>query len=104
MKDTQGNILHAHGGGIIKVGDYFIGTVKTVMTTRYLKVCAYIARARWAIWEFVKDILTDRSDADLNSAKIERPKIIYNSRTKNMLCGCIKKVRIIMAKRVQPLP
>src|SRR5690606_9994009 len=32
-------------------------------------------------WKFVKDILTDKSDADLNYAKIERPKIIYNKKT-----------------------
>lgn len=81
MLDTKGNPIHAHGGGIIKVGDFYYWYGENRYDDQSFKSVRLYRSRSLANWEFVKDILTDRSDADLNSAKIERPKIIYNRRT-----------------------
>jgi hypothetical protein len=85
IKDTRGDVLHAHGGGIIKVGDYFYWYGENRYDDQSFKSVRLYRSRTLQNWEFVKDILTDRSDADLNSAKIERPKIIYNRRTQQFV-------------------
>ncbi|RYZ83323.1 MAG: beta-xylosidase, partial [Moraxellaceae bacterium] len=85
MKDTHGDVLHAHGGGIIKVDDFYYWYGENRYDNQVFKSVRLYRSRTLQNWEFVKDILTDRSDADLNSAKIERPKIIYNRRTQQFV-------------------
>jgi hypothetical protein len=81
LRDTAGNILHAHGAGIIKVGEFYYWYGENRYDNQSFKSVRLYRSRNLKIWEFVKDILTDNSDADLNYAKIERPKIIHNKRT-----------------------
>lgn len=81
LRDTSGNVLHAHGAGIIKVGeDYYWYGENRYEDQSFKSVRLYRSR-NLRDWQFVKDILTDKSDADLNYAKIERPKILFNRNT-----------------------
>ncbi|MEW1720346.1 RICIN domain-containing protein [Streptomyces sp. NPDC093109] len=79
--DTSGALVHAHGGGVIKVGAwyYWFGENRNADNTfRY--VSAYRS-ADLKTWEFRNHVLTQATDPELASANIERPKVIYNTAT-----------------------
>ncbi|WP_329343525.1 RICIN domain-containing protein [Streptomyces sp. NBC_01352] len=79
--DTTGAVMHAHGGGVIKVGSYYylFGENRNEDNTfRY--VSAYRS-TDMKTWEFRRHVLTQASDPELASANIERPKVIYNAAT-----------------------
>ncbi|MFI9545540.1 RICIN domain-containing protein [Streptomyces sp. NPDC052016] len=79
--DTSGNALHAHGGGVLKVGNYYywFGEHRNADNTfRY--VDAYRS-TDLKNWEFRNHVLTQASDPELATANIERPKVMYNAST-----------------------
>ncbi|WP_367326112.1 RICIN domain-containing protein [Streptomyces sp. HUAS ZL42] len=79
--DTSGAALHAHGGGVIKVGSYYywFGEDRNADNTfRY--VDAYRS-TDLKNWEFRNHVLTQSSASELATAYIERPKVIYNAST-----------------------
>ncbi|MEU0068372.1 RICIN domain-containing protein [Streptomyces sp. NPDC006332] len=81
FKDTSGNPVHAHGGGVIKVGTYYywFGENRNADNTfRY--VDAYRS-TDLKNWEFRNHVLTQSSSSELASANIERPKVMYNAST-----------------------
>ncbi|MBC9731487.1 RICIN domain-containing protein [Streptomyces sp. TRM68367] len=78
---TNGSPVHAHGGGVLKVGSYYywFGEHRNADNTfRY--VDAYRS-TDLKNWEFRGHVLTEASDPELASAKIERPKVMYNAST-----------------------
>ncbi len=75
--DTSGNALHAHGGGVIKVGSYYYWFGEN-RGTKYVDVYRSTDLKNW---EFRNHVLTPSSHAELNSANIERPKVLFNSTT-----------------------
>ncbi|MFJ8106317.1 RICIN domain-containing protein [Streptomyces sp. NPDC096132] len=79
--DTSGNVVHAHGGGVIKVGSYYywFGEDRNADNTfRY--VDAYRS-TDLKNWEFRNHVLTQSSASELATAYIERPKVVYNAST-----------------------
>ncbi|MBV7695874.1 RICIN domain-containing protein [Streptomyces sp. TRM70350] len=79
--DTSGDPVHAHGGGIIKVGAYYywFGEHRNADNTfRY--VDAYRS-TDLKNWEFRNHVLTQSTDPELAVANIERPKVMYNAST-----------------------
>ncbi|HLL37266.1 MAG TPA: RICIN domain-containing protein [Streptomyces sp.] len=79
--DTAGNPVHAHGGGIIKVGSYYywFGEHRNADNTfRY--VDAYRS-TDLKTWEFRNHVLTQATHPELAVANIERPKVMYNAST-----------------------
>ncbi|MDK1345622.1 RICIN domain-containing protein [Streptomyces sp. 378] len=79
--DTSGNPVHAHGGGVLKVGTYYywFGEHRNADNTfRY--VDAYRS-TDLKNWEFRNHVLTEASDPELATANIERPKVMYNAST-----------------------
>ncbi|WSQ12618.1 RICIN domain-containing protein [Streptomyces sp. NBC_01231] len=79
--DTSGNPVHAHGGGVIKVGNYYywFGENRNADNTfRY--VDAYRS-TDLKNWEFRNHVLTQSSSSELATANIERPKVMYNAST-----------------------
>ncbi|MGQ4363844.1 RICIN domain-containing protein [Streptomyces sp. SAS_272] len=81
FKDTSGNPLHAHGGGVLKVGSYYywFGEDRNADNTfRY--VDAYRS-TDLKNWEFRNHVLTQSSASELATANIERPKVVYNAST-----------------------
>ncbi|MCX3287742.1 RICIN domain-containing protein [Streptomyces sp. NEAU-H22] len=79
--DTSGNPVHAHGGGVLKVGSYYywFGEHRNADNTfRY--VDAYRS-TDLKNWEFRNHVLTEASDPELATANIERPKVMYNAST-----------------------
>ncbi|WP_031475268.1 RICIN domain-containing protein [Streptomyces bicolor] len=79
--DTSGNPVHAHGGGVIKVGSYYywFGEHRNADNTfRY--VDAYRS-TDLKNWEFRNHVLTEAGAPELATANIERPKVMYNAST-----------------------
>lgn len=76
--DTEGNIINAHGGGFIKVNNfwYWFGEVRTGQQENTGKVSVYRSEDLHH-WNF-KGIALDMS-ADDRKVAIERPKVIYNA-------------------------
>lgn len=85
-KDTSGNPIQAHGGGMIKVGStyYWLGEDKTGESngnTPFLDVPCY-SSTDLAHWTFVRDVLTAQKSGDLGPGHIvERPKVVFNAHT-----------------------
>ncbi|CAL9593509.1 RICIN domain-containing protein [Streptomyces sp. enrichment culture] len=79
--DTSGGPVHAHGGGMLKVGSfyYWFGEHRNADNTfRY--VDAYRS-TDLKNWEFRNHVLTQATDPELALANIERPKVMYNAAT-----------------------
>jgi len=80
--DTQGNVIQAHGEGIIKVGStyYWLGEDKTNGAS-FQNVKCY-SSTDLKNWAFVSNALTRQASGDLGPNRIiERPHVIYNSLT-----------------------
>ncbi|CAM5586539.1 hypothetical protein SGLAM104S_04730 [Streptomyces glaucescens] len=81
FEDTSGSPVHAHGGGIIKVGSYYywFGEHRNADNTfRY--VDAYRS-TDLKNWQFRNHVLTQAGHPELAAANIERPKVMYNAAT-----------------------
>jgi len=75
--------LQAHSGGMIHVGRtwYWIGENKTNGSSFYANSC--YSSTDLVHWKFVHDTLSLQKSGDLGPDRIvERPKILYNARTK----------------------
>jgi hypothetical protein len=78
---TNGDPVHAHGGGVIKVGSYYywFGEHRNADNT-FQYVDAYRS-TDLKNWEFRNHVLTRSSASELAAANIERPKVVYNAAT-----------------------
>ena len=79
--DTSGNPLHAHGGGMIKVGSYYYWFGENRNDNNTFRYVSVYRSTDLRNWEFRNNVLTQSSAAELNVSNIERPKVIYNSST-----------------------
>lgn len=80
--DTQGNVIQAHGEGILQVEGtyYWMGEDKTAGSP-FQNIKCY-ASTDLKNWTFVNNVLTRQPSGDLGPNRIiERPHVIYNSRT-----------------------
>jgi hypothetical protein len=81
FRDTAGNVLHAHGGGVLKVGSYFYWFGENRNADNTFRYVSVYRSTDLRTWEFRNNVLTQQSHAELNVANIERPKVIFNSST-----------------------
>ncbi|KXK63735.1 beta-xylosidase [Micromonospora rosaria] len=79
--DTSGNALHAHGGGVLKVGSYYYWFGENRHPNNTFRAVSVYRSTDLRTWEFRTNVLTQSSAAELQSANIERPKVIYNAAT-----------------------
>ncbi|MFJ9902243.1 RICIN domain-containing protein [Streptomyces sp. NPDC101152] len=79
--DTSGNAVHAHGGGVIKVGSYYYWFGEDRNSDNTFKHVDAYRSTDLKNWEFRNHVLTQSSAAELGTAYIERPKVIYNAST-----------------------
>jgi hypothetical protein len=81
--DTAGDVIQAHGGGLIKVGStyYWLGEDKT-NGSPFQNIKCY-SSTDLKNFTFVGNVLTQQSSGDLGPNRVvERPHVIYNSSTK----------------------
>ena len=78
----DGQPVHAHGGGVIRVDGYYywFGENRQEDSNGFRYVSVYRS-ADLRNWEFRNHVLTRNSAPELQSANIERPKVIYNRAT-----------------------
>ncbi|MFG1694347.1 RICIN domain-containing protein [Nonomuraea sp. NPDC049309] len=81
FRDTAGNVLHAHGGGVVKAGGYYYWFGENRNPDNTFRAVSVYRSADLVNWEFRRDVLTSSSHPELNVANIERPKVIYNAAT-----------------------
>lgn len=85
FKDTSGNVIHAHGGGMIKYEDYYYwyGEYRD-SSNFFLGVRCY--RSKDLVnWEYRGEVLAPSSHSELNRCNVERPKVMYNKNTKEFV-------------------
>lgn len=78
---TQLGGVHAHGGGVIKVGSYYYWFGENRNSDDTFYAVSVYRSTDLLNWEFRNNVLTQSSATELNSAKIERPKVIHNAST-----------------------
>src|SRR5262245_11575513 len=79
--DASGALLHAHGGGMIKVGSYYYWFGENRNPDATFRAVSVYRSTDLRTWEFRNNVLTQGSAAELAVANIERPKVIYNAAT-----------------------
>ncbi|WP_434097118.1 RICIN domain-containing protein [Streptomyces mirabilis] len=82
---TNGDPVDAHGGGVIKRNGYYYWFGENRHSDDTFKAVSVYKSSDLRTWEWVGDALNEASDPELESAKIERPKVIYNSTTKKFV-------------------
>jgi hypothetical protein len=79
--DTSGDIVHAHGGGIIQVGRYYYWFGENRNADSSFKSVTVYRSTDLKTWKFRNNALTQSSSPELASSNIERPKVMYNAAT-----------------------
>jgi hypothetical protein len=81
LTDTSGTLLHAHGGGMIKVGAYYYWFGENRNPDSTFRAVSVYRSTDLRTWEFRNNVLTQGSAAELAVANMERPKVLYNAAT-----------------------
>ncbi|GGR69569.1 RICIN domain-containing protein [Streptomyces roseolus] len=79
--DPQGNPVHAHGGGVLKVGAYYYWFGENRDADNSFRYVSAYRSTDLKTWEFRNHVLKQESDPELAGANIERPKVIHNAAT-----------------------
>jgi Ricin-type beta-trefoil lectin domain/Glycosyl hydrolases family 43 len=81
FRDTAGNAVQAHGGGVIAVGGFYYWFGENRNPDGTFRAVSVYRSSDLRTWEFRNNVLTQSSAAELNVANIERPKVVFNSAT-----------------------
>ncbi|MDL2080318.1 RICIN domain-containing protein [Streptomyces sp. GXMU-J15] len=79
--DISGNPVHAHGGGVVKVGAYYYWFGENRNADNTFRYVSAYRSTDLKNWEFRNHVLTEATDPELATANIERPKVMYNAAT-----------------------
>jgi hypothetical protein len=79
--DTSGNVIHAHGGGIIKSGGYYYWYGEHRDSGGHFLGVSCYRSTDLKNWENRGDVLAKTAASELNSCWVERPKVMYNAAT-----------------------
>src|SRR5688500_4632092 len=61
LRDTGGNVLHAHGGGVLKVGDYYYWFGENRNPNNTFRAVSVYRSTNLRDWEFRNNVLTQSS-------------------------------------------
>ena len=85
FKDTSGNVIHAHGGCILKHGNYYYWYGEYRDNSNYFLGVRCYRSTDLMNWEYRGEVLKPSSAAELNKCNVERPKVMYNASTKEFV-------------------
>ncbi|MFE2927902.1 RICIN domain-containing protein [Streptomyces goshikiensis] len=83
--DTTGQPVQAHGGGVLKVDDYYYWFGEDRGDDNKFRYVSAYRSKDLKNWEPRGHVLTQESDPEIRSAVIERPKVLYNEKTKQFV-------------------
>ncbi|GAA2328186.1 RICIN domain-containing protein [Streptomyces kunmingensis] len=78
---SSGGPVHAHGGGVIKVGAYYYWFGEHRGDDNTFRYVDAYRSTDLKNWEFRNHVLTQSGAGELATANIERPKVMYNAAT-----------------------
>ncbi|MFI5900233.1 RICIN domain-containing protein [Streptomyces cyaneofuscatus] len=79
--DPNGEPVHAHGGGVVKVDSYYYWFGEDRHPDNSFRYVSAYRSTDLKTWEFRNHVLTEATHPELAGANIERPKVIYNEAT-----------------------
>ncbi|MCX4489962.1 RICIN domain-containing protein [Streptomyces anulatus] len=79
--DPNGDPVHAHGGGVVKVDSYYYWFGEDRHPDNSFRYVSAYRSTDLKTWEFRNHVLTESTHPELVGANIERPKVIYNEAT-----------------------
>ncbi|MEV4423779.1 RICIN domain-containing protein [Streptomyces sp. R-07] len=79
--DPAGDPVHAHGGGVVKVGSYYYWFGEDRNADNSFRYVSAYRSTDLKTWEFRNHVLSQATDPELQGANIERPKVMYNAST-----------------------
>jgi len=88
---TRGERIQAHGIGMLRVGDTYYWFGEVHLDNRTSKSINCYASTDLKHWAFKNTVLSQQSDAALANASFERPKVLYNERTKKYVLWAHKE-------------
>ncbi|MFJ4314254.1 RICIN domain-containing protein [Streptomyces lavendulae] len=83
--DSTGERVQAHGGGVLKVGDYYYWFGEDRGDDNKFRYVSAYRSKDLKNWEPRGHVLTQEADPEIRSAVIERPKVLYNQKTKQFV-------------------
>jgi hypothetical protein len=92
--DPAGNVVRGHDGGMIKVGSYYYWFGANPYPNNRFKHISVYRSTDLHTWEFRRHVLTETSAPGVEN--LQRPKVIYNARTKQYV--------LFMRKENHPAP
>lgn len=85
FKDTSGNVIHAHGGGLLKYGEYYYWYGEYRDNSNYFLGVRCYRSKDLVNWEYRGEVLAPNSASELAKCNVERPKVMYNASTKEFV-------------------
>ena len=85
FKDTSGNVIHAHGGCLLKHQDYYYWYGEYRDSSNYFLGVRCYRSLDLVNWEYRGEVLSPSSAQELNRCNVERPKVMYNAATKEFV-------------------
>ncbi|WP_031152839.1 RICIN domain-containing protein [Streptomyces xanthophaeus] len=79
--DPSGRPVHAHGGGVVKVDEYYYWFGEDRNPDNSFRYVSAYRSKDLKTWEFRNHVLTQATHPELAGANIERPKVMYNRAT-----------------------
>jgi beta-xylosidase len=79
--DTGGEVVRAHGGGVLKVGAHYYWFGENRHQNNLFRAVSVYRSTDLKTWEFRNNVLTQASHAELQTSWVERPKVVYNATT-----------------------
>lgn len=89
--DTRGEIINAHGIGMLRVGDAYYWFGEVHLDNRASRSIRCYASTDLKHWTFKNTVLSRQSAPALADANFERPKVVYNQRTKKYVLWAHKE-------------
>ncbi|OPZ92639.1 MAG: Beta-glucanase precursor [Firmicutes bacterium ADurb.Bin419] len=81
FKDTSGNVIHAHGGGLLKYGEFYYWYGEYRDSSNYFLGVRCYRSKDLVNWEYRGEVLAPNSASELTKCNVERPKVMYNAST-----------------------
>jgi hypothetical protein len=81
FRDTSGNLVEAHGGGVVEAGGYYYLFGENRHPDNLFRAVSVYRSTDLKRWEFRNNVLTQNSHPELRTSWVERPKVVYNAST-----------------------